>query len=203
MPNAVDRKDLDADGTFDGQSAAVPAMHGRVAFSSPTWTKTPLMVAIGGLFAREVVENEAMGLDESFDSLGLFAELEFPVVDMIVVRGEAFFGQNLSDVRGGVGQGVNLGQGTEISTAGFWAELKASPTPMLTIAAGYGQDNPRNRDLNDGGRSLNHAFWVMTSIKLSGKMQVGAELIHWMTKVKGDEATYDANRLNAYMAYSF
>ncbi len=201
MPNAVDKKDLDKNGTLDGQDAASPAVHARVGFVSPLWTKRPFRIAFGGVWAREEVSKPIAGKSE-FSSLGVFAELDFPIHDLVGIRGEWFLGQNLSDLRGGIKQGVNPVRGTEIRTMGFWAEVWGKPLKWLTFVVGYSQDQPNIEDLEDGNASLNRVFWVSAMIRPVPAFKIALEYLRWYTAYKGDKM-YDGNRVNLHFTYYF
>src|SRR6185436_12013534 len=75
-------------------------------------------------------------------------DLKVKILDELTFAGEIWYGKNLSDVRGGIDQGVNTGRGMEIAARGGWAELIAQLADPYSAAVGVGVDDPRNSSLN-------------------------------------------------------
>lgn len=201
MPNTVDKKDVDGNGTVDGQEAAVPYAQARIAFDSPIWTKRPLKVAVGGHFGKEEARFDD-GEDKDFTTWGVFCELDLPIWKGIGVKGEWFLGQNLSDLRGGIKQGVNATRREEVGTMGFWAEIYANPLTWMGLAVGFGQDDPKDGDLEKGDRALNRALWGTVWFRPVKPFRIQLEYIRWATELVDGDAD-EANRFNLHFSAFF
>ena len=215
MPSVTDTRDLDENGTPDGQDSGLPGFQARVGYKASLWTKRPFQIAVGGLLTK--TETQLAGQTQSWTSWGVMAELDIPLHDVIGIRGEWFMGQDLAEVRGGIKQGLKtttdaaglLLKASEVRTMGFWAELYAQPTSYLRLAAGYGQDDPEDADLSSGGRALNRAFWGVVHWRIVPPFRVGVEYLHWKTDYlsgKTDSVsglTAEAHRIDVHFAYFF
>jgi hypothetical protein len=201
LPNAVDGKDLDDNGETDGFDAAVPMVEGLVELSMPVWTQRPLLVAGHGHWAREEVAT-AVGGQTEFDSWSAGASLSLPIIDPLWIQGEFFYGENLSDLRGGIGQGVNTTNGREVRSLGGWGEIVWLPVQWVTLSAGGSVDDPDDADVDSGGRVKNWAAWGAVKWRPWKPFQVGVEYIHWVTSYKDlDDGV--ANRFNIHTSLFF
>lgn len=63
------------------------------------------------------------------------------------VQSQLDAGRNLSDFRGGIGQGVNIATGSEIQSSGGWAELGLQPLLGHKLSVRYTIDDPRDNDV--------------------------------------------------------
>lgn len=195
MPNAVDAQDLDQDGELDGFDAAVPAVQALAEVDLPA-------VLLGGWvhWAREQVGAGAN--EENYDAMLAGGHARIPLGKKARISGEAFFGRNLSDVRGGIGQSVNLTQGEEIAAMGGWGELGVDVTPKYSVAAGATIDRPDSDDLSDGARQRNLVIYLVQTIAPLPRVKVGVEYLHWRTDRVGRD-TADANRVDAHLTLGF
>jgi len=69
------------------------------------------------------------------------------------LRGEGWWGRNMSDMRGGAGQGINTATGREIRGRGGWAEASFKVSRHLSLNPGFSTDDPVDEDLPNGGRT--------------------------------------------------
>lgn len=200
LTGAVDDQDLDGNGVRDGDDAALPNLQARIGWSRPVATGS-LALGAWGYTAREEVQTPVGG-ETDFDSFAVGADVSVPLPGGLAVRGELWTGENLSDVRGGIGQAVNTATGEEIASRGGWAELGWKGGGPYSIYAGGTLDDPDDDDLRPGDRSENSAWYLVQRLDFGPAFRVGLDYLHWTTDYVGlDEGT--DNRLNLYVVYFF
>jgi hypothetical protein len=207
---AVDGKDLDPAGTtgagyLDGQMAGSPTFQGRVGVRLKNWDDKDIEVGFWGHAASEETDT-AVGTHTSFDSSAVGLDVKVPLIgDTFWVQGELWTGENLTDVRGGILQGVNTTTGEEIGSKGGFVEAGWKASSWLTLYAGYSTDNPDNGDLRGGGatggRSLNEIWYAAARMNFH-PVELGLEWLHWTTEfIDFEDGTND--RIVAFVAYKF
>ncbi|MEZ4273492.1 MAG: hypothetical protein R3C68_19270 [Myxococcota bacterium] len=200
MTGAVDGKDSDADGEPDGFDASSPTVQARLGGEIKLWANEPVKLGVWGHYAREEI---SVGSDVASSMVGFDASI--PIIDAIALEGEGWMGQNLSDVRGGIGQGINsLGQ--EIDASGGWIQLKLVPCQKLQLFGGITLDNPNDADVDAGGRRHNQALYTVVRYRPWQSFQVAAEYLHWRTQyADAADATPTvegrANRIDFHLSY--
>ncbi|MFP3940646.1 MAG: hypothetical protein ACOC7L_01890 [Acidobacteriota bacterium] len=200
LTGAVDDQDLDADGVLDGEEAGVPNLQARLGWTRPVGSGE-LSLGVWGHVAREEL-TAPVGGETELEGSSLGVDFTVPVGPRLTLRGEAWSGENLSDVRGGIGQGVNVTTGEEIASQGGWAELAWRATDVYSLYGGATLDAPDEEDLAPGDRKENRAWYLVQRLDLDGAFRVGLDYIHWTTEFVGlDEGT--DNRLNLYLIYFF
>ena len=212
LTNAIDRKDLDKNGVPDGEVSGLPTLQGRLALRLPIWKtddgkSQPLEIGAWGHQAWEELDTPLDGTEEdAFQSSVVGVDLKLPLYqDRLALTAEGWTGKNLSDVRGGILQGINTKTGAEIHAMGGFAQL--SWTTVKTeryknvLHAGIAMDDADDADLNDGGRDLNYAVYGAVQ-SVFGHFTLGIEYLHWVTEYVGfDNGTSD--RVNLYTIYNF
>ena len=212
LTGAIDRKDLDKNGVPDGEVSGLPTLQGRLALRLPIWKTAdgkshPLEIGAWGHQAWEELDKPLDGTEEdAFQSSVVGVDLKLPLYqDRLALTAEGWTGKNLSDVRGGILQGVNTKTGDEIhATGGFvqlsWTTVKAERYKNV-LHAGIAIDEVVAADLNDGDRDLNSAvFGAVQSV--FGHFTLGIEYLHWVTEYLGfGNGTSD--RVNLYTIYNF
>src|SRR5262249_20697379 len=131
-----------------GEQAGQPMYQGRVGWTAkkPANPRTdPLQIGLWGM----------TGADQFSRPIGGHTRLEMNVggLDVVVplaprfsLRGEWWSGNNLADVRGGIGQGIN-DLGHEVHSHGGWSELTINARGRWASSVGYSEDAPRRSDL--------------------------------------------------------
>jgi hypothetical protein len=212
---AIDRQDLDGtqpptalatgDSMRDGDASARPMVQARIGVAKLLgkrvdagvwghygWERTEIPI---GASARTVFYTASVGYD-----------LKVKIIDELIFAGEIWYGKNLSDLRGGIDQGVNTVRGMEIAARGGWAELVAQLANPYYVAVGVGVDDPRNSSLSTAGaltqRTHNIAPYVWNKVDFGGGFTIGAEAIFWATDYLTVE-TGRANRYSLFVTYSF
>lgn len=196
LSGAVDPKDLDANGVRDGEDSGMPHLQARVAWKSPSAT-----VGVSGHVGRERT-TKAVGGETNFDSHSIGADLSWRLTPRLDLRGEVWTGRNLSDFRGGVGQGVNVDTGDEIRSSGGWAEFGFNVSPRYRLALGYTLDDPVDDDVAANGRTRNSALYLHNRWQLGLNLELGFNYLYWTTSYKGMDRGID-NRFNVYLTRRF
>ena len=212
LTNAIDRKDLDKNGVPDGEVSGLPTLQGRLALRLPLWKTAdgkshPLEIGAWGHQAWEELDTPLDGTEEdTFQSSVVGVDLKLPLYqDRLALIAESWTGKNLSDVRGGILQGINTKTGAEIHATGGFAQLSWTTTKTEryknVLHAGIAMDDADDADLNDGGRDLNYAVYGAVQ-SVFGHFTIGIEYLHWVTEYVGfDNGTSD--RVNLYTIYNF
>lgn len=211
LTGANDAQDLDpatAGGFRDGEASGRPTLQARVAYRFPVWAKQNLEFGMWGHRAWEETDT-AIGASgrRMYDSQALGVDLTIPVYqDKLWVKGEAWTGQNLDDVRGGILQGINVTTGQEVRSEGGFVELGVRPIKWSTVNAGYSTDNPRDRDSPTTGatvgRKLNSIYYFAWRGYFD-PIEIGLDYLNWTTKYNGGFGNGNDNRFQAYISYKF
>ncbi len=201
LTGAVDNQNLDGDGLRDGEASGYPTLQARVGWNFP-WQKARGEVGIWAHHATEVTAtNIGTAGQHKFDSAAFGIDANLPLTEALYLKGEAWKGRNLDDVRGGIFQGVNTATGEEISSQGGWVEVGFKVNKTLTLAAGVTEDNPRSSDLGAGGKDKNRVYYLAAHFNWD-PVELGIDFMHWHTEFKGQASGLD-NRIQVYISYSF
>ncbi|MEZ8221319.1 hypothetical protein GG496_001489 [Candidatus Fervidibacteria bacterium JGI MDM2 JNZ-1-D12] len=196
LTGAIDSKDLDKNGVRDGEDSGLPNIQARVA-----WKLRSGELGLWAHYAWERTTNPVAG-QTRFTSQSVGLDYQFRLGNKLDVRGELWMGRNLSDFRGGVGQGVNDLTGAEIRSKGGWLEIGWQYSPKQRLALGYTFDDPRNKDIISGGRTKNSTWYLHHRWRLSGNVDVGINYLFWVTKWQ-NQATGTDHRFNAFVQHNF
>jgi hypothetical protein len=200
LTGAVDQQDLDADGIRDGEASALPNVQGRLGITYPLGTRR-LGVGAWAHGAWEEVTAPIAG-ETRFDSHTAGVDLEVPLGRRAMFRGEVWTGSNLSDVRGGIGQGINRTTGEGIDSQGGWGEISTDVTPRYSIFAGYTIEAPDAEQVPASGRTRNSAWYLGNRFSAGRPFVVGIDYLRWETEYRGLPSGTD-NRVNLYFTYNF
>ena len=209
---AIDRKNLDGtqpptalatgDSMRDGDASARPMLQGRVGLAKLFGKRVD-----AGLWGHWGWERTEVPIGASgrtrFYTGSIGGDLKVKILDELTFAGEIWYGKNLSDLRGGIDQGVNTTRGEEIAARGGWAELVAQLADPYFVAVGVGVDDPRDSSLSVATqRSHNIAPYLWNKVDFGGGFAIGAEAIFWTTDYLNVE-TGRANRYSLFVMYSF
>ena len=220
LTNAIDRKDLDKNGVPDGEVSGLPTLQGRLALRLPIWKTDdgkshPLEIGAWGHQAWEeldysddprIIFTTIETTKKEFQSSVVGVDVKLPLYrDRLALTAEGWTGKNLSDVRGGILQGINTRTGAEIRATGGFAQLSWTTTKTERykniLHAGIAMDDPDEEDLNEGGRDLNYAVYGAVQ-SVFEHFTLGIEYLHWVTEYVGfGNGTSD--RINLYTVYNF
>lgn len=209
LTSADDLQDLDpsAAGPFrDGEASGKPTLQARAAYALPLWQKQKLEFGVWGHRAWERSDTPVGAAAETeFDSEAIGLDITLPVYkEFAWLKGEIWSGKNLSDVRGGILQGINTATGREVDAQGGWLELGIRPVRHFSLHAGHSIDNPDNDDLAGApvpGRTKN-SIWYGAIRGYFDPIEVGMDYLNWTTDWDGFAAGVD-NRFQWFVSYKF
>jgi hypothetical protein len=112
-------------------------------------------------------------------------DLSFKIGGKLRVDGEFFAGSVLGDYAAGIFQTFNPERLVGIRAAGAWAQLSYDISDKWQVNGGYGRDDPYNRDLAFGQRSLNEMGFGNFYYKITPRLWVAAEFSRWRTTYVG------------------
>ena len=202
LTGAIDSLDLDANGTRDGEEAARPNMQGRIGFSYPSTAQDQrASVGLSGFYGTLKISRAVAGRT-TFNSQLINIDFTLPIHARLTFRGEGWWGHNLSDVRGGVGQGINAANGREIRGRGGWAETNIKVSRYFVMSPGFSTDDPVDADIPVNGRTRNHVIFVANRISPNENLLFGIDYFWWRTNYKG-LLNGTNNRVNIFLQYNF
>jgi hypothetical protein len=205
LTGADDNQDLDAAGTYgagyrDGETSGLPTLQARVACR----TRVAGRNAEFGVWVHRAWEepDTTFAGENEFDSRAIGVDATLPLgSERVTLKGEAWTGENLDDVRGGIFQGIDKATGVEIGASGGFVELAFEATEHCTLHAGWSNDDPDDGDLPAQARAEN-VIWYAAGRWRYESVSFGVEFLNWTTKYVG-LGDGDDNRVVAFMQYSF
>ena len=202
LAGAVDSPTVEG-GLRAGENSGAPIFAARLGYAGKTKAGGAYQLGVAGHVEELDFDADGGGPlgEESYDSSSVSLDFKAPLYrDRLSLMGEAFTGENLADVRGGIFQAVSM-TGEEIDSEGGWLELVFQATPNCSLHAGYALDDPEDDELDANGRSENEIAYLAVRRKW-GPLSAGLEYLNWTTEyVDLDEG--DANRVQAFLAYNF
>jgi hypothetical protein len=197
LTGAIDNLDADNNGIPDGEASQTPGFQGRVGYNT---ANGKVLFGASTHYARLHTDTPLAGnTDFGSHSFGVDVELRFTA--MVTVKGEAFTGSNLGDLRGGAGQALNVPLGREIDSHGGWVELGLR-RGKYGFTTGFTMDDPADADVAASGITQNRAWYVTNQFRVAPPVMAGVDYIYWRTQFKGANNGTD-NRVNAYIAFTF
>jgi len=188
-----------------------PSVQGRLGLkTSADWAdaKQNLEFGVSGLFAHErnTDTTEHQVNKKVPKSWSVNADLNLPIIDIIGISGEFFYGQNLKNYSNG---SIGLTQsdtknGTDgVKSIGYWASLGIKLPASLTFNGGIGAESISNDDdLADGKRSSNTGIFTNLRYNFIPSAYLGVEYWHISTDYKAaKEGTI--NRVELAFNYAF
>ena len=211
--------DRDGDGIQDNSSSAWPLVQGALVYDrKAAWEESDRrwLVGIGGMYGRDrshrmMDDGEGNpvynGTDDEYDSKMIMLAASVPFLDKFTLTGQIFAGDNLGGIQGGIGQRVayrEMGKkGREVSTIGGFVDLSYAFNDRLTIAGGYGFDDPTDSDAEHaGGLLYNDRAYVNAIFKILHNFRVGLEYARLNTKYS-DVGNRDDDRIQFSAWYDF
>ena len=195
----------------DGFDSGHPHVQSRLGFKCSSWAENRKMeIGAWGFWGR-LESDTKLGTSgkQRFDSWLAGGDWTIPITDTITFRGEAWLGQALADMRGGVGQSINAVSGEEIASRGGFAELWWQAGEKVRIHVGASIDDPKRSDLPPPPaaptlppRDRNKTCYIGTLITWHPRFKTGLDVIYWDTEWVG---TNDGTmvRANAFAMYTF
>ena len=218
MTGAVDNQTLDASpaGTsvvsnLDGVDSGRPTTQLRLAYNGGSWVKEKKFeVGVWGHAASEELSQGAAPINghSDWDSHAIGLGLKLPIAKRLDFEGEIWEGKNLDDVRGGIGQGVNVTAGDphlgeEIESSGGWAQLGVTACDWFLVYLGYSTDNPEDGLPAVSARDLNSVWYLATRFKPTANLTFGLDYLNWTTEWTGGLNDGTDNRYNFFAQWNF
>jgi hypothetical protein len=201
LTGAIDAADLDNNGFRDGEESQLPDFQARIGYSYPIGKDRSASFGLSGFYGFLRTVKPIAGRTE-FHSQLLNVDFTLPFASHFALRGEGWWGRNMSDIRGGAGQGVNVSNGREIRGRGGWSEANITVSRYWSFNPGFSTDDPVDADVPNGGRTRNRAFYFANRITPGHNFLIGADYLRWKTTFKGPRSGID-NRVNIFLQYSF
>lgn len=202
LNGAVSLQDLDNNGYRDGEESTRPALEGRLGLAHASWIDgQSASLGISGYYGWFSTSQPVDGRVNSHVQ-AVNVDFRIPLFNRVQLQGEGWWGRNLADIRGGIGQGVNPLTGSEIRSRGGWSELALQVSPRWSIHPGFSTDDPLDMDIPVGGRTRNSSIYIGNRFRPGGGFLIGLDYLYWMTDFKGLTNGID-NRVNLFFQYGF
>jgi hypothetical protein len=205
---AVDGQDIDVDTNNDGEDSGLPTFQWRVGMDIPAMVrKKPITFGVWGSHGWEETQTRiGTNAEDDFISLLFGLDVKIPVHRMLTLSGEFWWGRNVNDLRGGIGQGIDTFHGKEIDALGGWVSARFQPTDYFSLSFGYTFDNPQDEDVEDfgaTGRRFNSAAFINNVWDLGSGVSVGYEYQYILTYYNRTDGSNYNNRGLVYIMYKF
>lgn len=185
LSDAINSSDLDGDGFRDNEAGGVPGWESRTGIIAPSWVeKKKVLGGVWSILGNTRVNAPIAGRRQ-FPLYAFGADLQLPLTEWLMFRSEIFHGANLDDYRGGIGQGINVLTGQSIMTTGGWAEVMLQTVPWHQLSLGYSTDDPINRQIAPGGRTLNRSIYIGNRFIGGNGLVCGVDVQDWSTYWNG------------------
>ena len=203
--------DYDANGQSDENASNVPSLHASIVLKTKLIAEAPpALFAISGAYGKEKLGGSAPapdgagGIDSAeYNSALLHFAAKIPLCNRLSIQGVFFTGDNLDNYLAGIGQGVNVASGKEVSTVGGHINAIYNATPKLALSAGYGIDDPQDSDLAAAGsRAKNERAFANAAYHLTDQLSIWGEYSHMATTYAGGK-TESNDRIHLSVKYSF
>lgn len=148
----------------------------EVGLGSDEGGQKPVMFAVGGLVGQtRAVDFSGRPVANVSSTWAVIPELRIQR-GCFGFHGEMFVGQALGTYNAGIGQSLNALTDEAIYTIGGFGEFFYNVNDAVTLSAGYGIDDPRNRDLAVTQRSQNATYWVNAIYRMNEQWETRAEV---------------------------
>jgi hypothetical protein len=203
LTGAVNGQDLDTPtGERDGFDSGMPHLQMRAGFKPfEVVDKKPVELGVWGMYGRTETDTFFNG-ENRFDTWLGGIDLQVPLCSCLTLRGEAWTGANLGDIRGGIGQTINTTLGREIASTGGWGEIVYAHTASTKFHLGGSVDDPDNGDLNTNNPNRNMTGYVGTVVDWESGLRNGFDVIYWETEYQGGAAG-NSMRFDLYFQLNF
>ena len=182
-----------------GEDSGIPTTEGRVAFSQTLSGGESIVLGVSGAWGRQ--EWDDFGKD--LDVAGMAVDMSLPLGSVVTLKGEYFTGKNVAVFLGGIGQGVDEVNETEIEASGGWGQLSLDLGGSVRVNLGAGIDDPCLSD-DDTGNTIdkNVAYFANLVWSFSPATMIGFEYERLETTYKGGDLRED-NRGQLSLLYHF
>jgi len=184
------KNDVDADGQQDSNASGIPQTVAQAALETRLLTHRDSVFSISGLYGEEKTSKAPN--PDTYDVEMVLLAAQLPLADPFTLQGTLWSGQNLDAYYAGVLQGINLPRGNAVAANGGWVEGVYDINLRLSVALGYGVDNPDDDDLSLAtARTLNQRTFATLFYKVTPSFMVGGEYSVIKTSFKGEDDVLD------------
>ncbi len=180
-----------------------PVVQGRIAYSFGEKTfgrGAPITVG----FSAQIGEQRGdfltapIEIGDSFRTWAICLDLDIPITKKMRLQAELYNGENLSNLEGGILQGIDMVRRDTIRCRGGWGALQYQWTKKLKTNVGYAIEDPYNQDLlgtallSNGkysSRTYNHSIFGNVMYNWTEAFMTGLEVSKWRTNWR----LYDSN----------
>jgi hypothetical protein len=182
------------------ETGSWPMIQARTAVTLSSFCCDPITVGCSGHigetgfdFRDSAPGNPSIGPqdDARFRTWSINADMKLPITDCFGFQGELFHGANLSPLLGGIVQGVCPCERVPIRSIGGWGEVYYNVTPCIHLHAGFGIDDPNDRD-SLIGRTNNRVIYGNVFFDLTDHLITGLEVSNWRTGYQNQTAAPNA-----------
>jgi hypothetical protein len=171
-----------------GEDKGLPTFQGRASVSFPFLAQKNATLGVSGHYGQEEVDSSTSNNHKDYVTWSLNGDITVPLTAWLSLQGEYFVGENLDAYLGGIGYGYNSTLKRSIRATGGWGALTLTPSPKWQINAGAGVDDPDDKDLATGSRSLNLVIFGNAWYFFNPNFSIGLELAHQHTDYKKGDA---------------
>jgi hypothetical protein len=200
-------QDIDGGGADDGSDSGRPTLEGAAIVDVPLLTKKPARFSVSGELGWETLDASSGTTIVSPDvktlkSRVLIGGIVFPITETVSFAGTYWKGSNLDAFYGGIGQGINKTLTRSVTASGGWGQVQADLTPTVNVNAGYGVDNPDDKDLNTGDRAVNTRKFASAYYKATSAVTFAFEYSRLHTEYK-KQGPVNGDRFQGSVIYKF
>jgi hypothetical protein len=168
------------------ESPGWPLFEGRVAWTDecPSWLQGPVTLGVSGHIGEQEFDFTPDVLRDNDAHIRTWSgnvDLHAPITKCSGFQGEFFYGSNLGTFLGGIGQGVSTVTHEAIRARGGWVDIWHDWSKCWHSHAGFGVDDPFDRDVVTG-RSYNEVYFANMTHDITDFLIVGLEVTAAKTK---------------------
>ena len=171
-----------------GRDAGIPVFEGSLVYGFEGFDAGKILVGASGLWGQEDVD----GVKDNIDQWGVGGHVVLPLTSWLSLKGEIQHGENLDAFL--MGGGINTGNGDVMRATAGWGQITLRPFEKATANVIYGQENPRDSDLDADDRSRNQVIGANLKYGLYTNFTLGVEYDYFDTAYK-DAPNRDAHLL--------
>jgi hypothetical protein len=175
-----------------GEQAGLPDGQSRLAlgYGKPDlqdrYHRRPFELGVSGhIGKRRGAQLGILITERKFTTWSGNIDLSFKIGGKLRFAAEFFGGSVLGDYAAGAFQTFNPVRLVAIRAAGAWAQLTYDINDKWQVNAAYGRDDPFNRDLAPGQRSLNEMGFGNFYYRITPRLWVATEFSRWRTNWVG------------------
>lgn len=196
-PAVLDPQDLDGDGQVDSMASAQPMLQWLLEVRTRLGSAGVARMGVSGHASRAELADGT-----TRPSASIATHFYLPFGKPVVILGESYFGSNLAELGGGVGNSLNPMTRQNVRSLGGWLELALLPTERHMLSVGTSIDVARPEALQPGDRERNGTIYSVLRYKPRPALQLGLEHLYWKTAYKGMPGGV-ANRFNMHFSVFF